>query len=43
VRVREVRDELSQQERRLAERRETLDRYLAGTSTPRGTGAARAT
>ena len=35
-RVRQVRDDLARQERRLAERRETLDRYLAGTTTPRG-------
>ncbi|NDK32787.1 MerR family transcriptional regulator [Nesterenkonia sp. Hz 6-5] len=36
ARVREVRDELAQQERRLAQRRKTLDSYLAGEATPRG-------
>ena len=36
VRVREVRDALVRQERRLAQRRKTLDSYLAGDATPRG-------
>ena len=35
-RVREVRDELVRQERRIAERRQNLDRYLARTAAPRG-------
>lgn len=36
ARVREVRDELARQERRLAQRRKTLDSYLAGEAAPRG-------
>ncbi|WP_423464341.1 MerR family transcriptional regulator [Promicromonospora sp. MS192] len=36
TRVREVRDELARQEQRLAQRRQTLDSYLAGEATPRG-------
>ncbi|MFD6529267.1 MerR family transcriptional regulator [Streptomyces sp. NPDC060184] len=35
-RVREIRDRLAQQERQLAERRETLERYLAGAARPAG-------
>lgn len=38
ARVREVRDELVRREQHIAERRSTLDSYLTGTSTPRGTG-----
>ncbi|WP_030903884.1 MerR family transcriptional regulator [Streptomyces sp. NRRL F-5126] len=38
ARVREVRDELARQERQIAQRREMLDRYLAGTATPAGLG-----
>lgn len=37
TRAREVRDELARQELRLAQRRKTLDSYLAGETTPRGT------
>ncbi|MEE2050498.1 MerR family transcriptional regulator [Nocardiopsis tropica] len=40
TRVREVRDELARQELRLAQRRKTLDSYLAGEATPRGMLAA---
>ncbi|OON81106.1 MerR family transcriptional regulator [Streptomyces tsukubensis] len=36
TRVREARDELARQELRLAQRRKTLDSYLAGEATPRG-------
>ncbi|MFE7115599.1 MerR family transcriptional regulator [Streptomyces sp. NPDC057654] len=36
ARVREVRDELARQEQQIAQRREMLDRYLAGTETPAG-------
>lgn len=36
ARVRNVRDELVRQEQRITERRQTLDRYLARSSTPRG-------
>jgi DNA-binding transcriptional MerR regulator len=42
VRIREVRDELASQERRIAERRRTLDAYLAGVDAPRGLGRASA-
>lgn len=40
TRVREVRDELARQEQRLAQRRQTLDSYLAGEASPRGILAA---
>ena len=36
ARVRQVRDELARQERQIAQRRETLDRYLTGTAAPAG-------
>lgn len=35
-RVREIRDELAERERRMAKRRQTLDDYLAGVRSPRG-------
>jgi DNA-binding transcriptional MerR regulator len=41
-RVRQVRDELASQERRIAKRRRTLDGYLAGADAPRGLGTIRA-
>ncbi|MFI2237152.1 MerR family transcriptional regulator [Streptomyces chrestomyceticus] len=36
ARVRQVRDELARQEHAIAQRREMLDRYLAGTAAPAG-------
>jgi DNA-binding transcriptional MerR regulator len=36
ARIREVRDRLASQERQLAQRRETLERYLAGAAAPAG-------
>ncbi|WP_118914584.1 MerR family transcriptional regulator [Mycobacterium shigaense] len=35
-RIRQVRDELASKERRIAERRQTLEAYLAGPDAPRG-------
>ncbi|MDX3853403.1 MerR family transcriptional regulator [Streptomyces sp. AK02-01A] len=35
-RVRQVRDQLAQQEKQLAERREMLERYLSGAALPAG-------
>lgn len=36
TRVHQVREQLAQQEQRIAERRKTLDRYLAESAIPRG-------
>lgn len=36
ARVRQVREQLAQQEQQLAERRQMLERYLSGAATPAG-------
>ena len=41
VQVQQVRDDLLEQERRIRTRRETLEQYLSGGSTPRGLVPAR--
>jgi MerR family redox-sensitive transcriptional activator SoxR len=40
VQVRQVRDDLLEQERRIRARRETLEQYLSGRSSPRGRATA---